>query len=137
MTTTRTALLGMFLGFIVALQSGAALASDKISLGVRASLQATVQQYIDDHSVEGVYLYLDQKNGEVRGLHPVKAHPTILTMGEHFVLCYDFRDKAGTKANLDLYLARKGDGYTVFHTSVDDRKLLKKMMKSGKVRMAR
>lgn len=107
-----------------------------LSLGEKANLQAAMQQHIDGQMVDGVYLYLDSKSGEVRALHPVTAHPMIFSLGEHYVLCSDFRDDEGEKVNIDFYLARDEANYVVFHTEIDDRKLLKQLMKDGKVTRA-
>ena len=87
--------------------------------------------------VKGVYLYLENQSGEVRVLHPVTAHPVILSMGPYYVMCYDFRDDQGKHVNVDFYLARKNSSYVVFHAAVDARSKLKRLMKDGKVVRAR
>ena len=99
-----------------------------LSLSENANLQATMQRYIDRQMVEGVYLYLEDESAEVRALHPVTAHPTILKVGRYYVLCFDFRNDQGKHVNVDFYLARKDASYVVFHVAVDDRKLLQRMM---------
>ncbi len=103
-----------------------------LSLSEKANLQAAMQRYIDRQMVEGVYLYLEPQSGEVRALHPVTAHPTILSMGPYYVLCFDFRDSRGKDVNVDFYLARKDTSYVVFHAAVDDRKLVMRLMQDGK-----
>lgn len=104
-----------------------------LSLSEKTNLQAAMQQYIDGQMVDGVYLYLEGNSGEVRPLHPVTAHPMMFRLGEYFVLCSDFRDDQGEKVNIDFYLARNDASYVVFHTEIDDRKLLHRLMKDGKV----
>lgn len=124
------------LGAVVALSTvlaNPATAQSSISLGVKASLQATMQQHIDRRLVEGIYLHLDPVTGNVRELHPLTAHPVILRMGEYFVLCSDFRDDSGKHINIDFYIAPRGATYTVFSTVVANRKLLDQLMKTGKV----
>lgn len=111
-----------------------ALGAETLTLADKASLQAAMQRYVDSQSVDGALLYLDQKTGEVRPLHPVTAHPMILSMAPHFVLCFDFRDSAGNDVPVDFYMARKASGYAVFHTAVADRDLLRTLMDSGRVR---
>lgn len=103
------------------------------TLAEQAAMQAAMQQYVDRQSIDGALLYLDHESGEVRKLHPVTAHPMILSMAPHFVLCFDFRDDQGGDVPVDYYMARNGNGYTIFHTSVADRDLLQKLMKSGRV----
>lgn len=103
------------------------------TLKEKAALQASMQRHIDRHMVDGVILYLDRTSGEVRRLHPVTAHPMILIYGEHFVLCFDFRDDAGNNVPIDYYMAQQGQNYAVFHTAVADRSLLQDLMAAGKV----
>ncbi|HEX9463704.1 MAG TPA: hypothetical protein VGB82_13990 [Alphaproteobacteria bacterium] len=104
-----------------------------LDLSTKASLQAAMQTYLDQQLVDGAFLYLDEKKGEALVLHPVTAHPMIFTMGPHYVLCFDFRDAQGKDINLDLYMARKGNGYVVFQTEVGNHQLLDKMIADGKV----
>ena len=104
-----------------------------LSLADKATLQAAMQRHVDSQSVDGALLYLDPA-GDVQALHPVTAHPMILSMGPHFVLCFDFRDAKGKDVPVDFYMAKKSMGYVVFHTAVADRKLLRQLMDSGRVR---
>ena len=102
-----------------------------LSLTEKANLQATMQRYIDQQTVDGVFLYLEARSGKVRALHPVTAHTWILAVGQYYVLCFDFRDDNGQDVNVDFYLARKNASYVVFHTAVDDRKLLMRTLQAG------
>ncbi len=104
-----------------------------LSLSEKANLQAAMQRYIDRQTVEGVYLYLESQSGEVRALHPVTAHPAILSMGPYYVLCFDFRDDRGKDVNVDFYLARKDTSYVVFHAAVDARTVLNRLIQDGQV----
>lgn len=107
-----------------------------LSLQDKTGLQAAMQRHVDRQSVDGAYLHLDPATGEVRRLHPVTAHPMIMQMGENFVMCFDFRDGAEKKAEVDFYLARKGDSFVVFHAAVANRELLQRLMQAGKVTRA-
>lgn len=111
-----------------------AIGAEALSLADKASLQAAMQRYVDSQSVDGALLYLDPATGDVRALHPVTAHPMILSMAPHFVLCFDFRDDQGKDVPVDFYMAKKAAGYSVFHTAVADRDLLRKLMDTGRVR---
>lgn len=102
-----------------------------LSLNEKANLQAAMQRYIDQQMVEGVYLYLENQSGEIRALHPVTAHPVILSVGRYHVLCFDFRDDQGKDVNVDFYMVRKNTSYVVFHAAVDDRKLLQRAMQTS------
>jgi len=103
------------------------------SIGEKASLQAAMQRYIDRQMVDDAFLYLDQENGEVGRLHPVTAHPMILKMGRNYVLCFDFRNDQGADVNVDFYMAPTEGSYIVFHTAIDDREVLHRLMQDGKV----
>ena len=108
-------------------------AEQKITVGEKAQLQASMQLFIDRRLVKGAYLSLNRSSGEVRELHPIAAHPMILKMGKYFVLCSDFQDGKGQSVNIDFYLALRGKRYVVFDALVDERKGLQRLMKAGKV----
>jgi hypothetical protein len=130
MTAIRVTLLAAALFW---LGTAAASAGTPPTLTEKAALQAAMQRHIDRSTVDGVILHLDRTSGEVQRLHPVTAHPMILVYGDHFVLCFDFRDDAGNNIPIDYYMARQGSGYAVFHTAVADRALLQDLMAAGKV----
>lgn len=98
-----------------------------------AALQATMQQFVDQKTVDGAYLIFDAENERVRELYPSTAHPVIFQLDEHFVLCFHFVDAGGQKVEVDYYVARKGDGFVVFHESLS-RDALKAMMREGRVK---
>lgn len=97
----------------------------------KARLQAAMQQHIQRHVVDGAILHFDANTGEVRPLYPTKAHPMVITMGDHFVLCTDLRDKSGKEMPLDLYMARNGRSYVVFHSEINNRTPLQRLLKKG------
>ncbi|HTP84596.1 MAG TPA: hypothetical protein VMQ11_16715 [Alphaproteobacteria bacterium] len=107
-----------------------------LSVNEKAGLQAAMQTYVDQQLVDGVFLYLDTKTGDTLKLHPVTAHPAMFTMGNRYVLCFDFRDDKGQPVNLDLYMARKGASYVVFHTEVNDHQMLQRFVDEGKAKTA-
>tara|TARA_E500000318_G_C3541890_1_gene204972 strand:+ start:299 stop:703 length:405 start_codon:yes stop_codon:yes gene_type:complete len=104
-----------------------------LTLSEKAAIQAFMQRHVDGKLIDGALLYLNQKTDEVQRLHPVTAHPMILTMDEHYVLCFDFRDDGGKTVPVDYYIARRDSEYVVFHTSIAERTLLKRLMSEGKV----
>ena len=110
-----------------------AVAGQKIGLDEKAALQAALMKHIDRQTVDGEFLYLDTSTGEVHALYPGTTHPMVLGMGEHFVLCYNFRDDKGNLAEVDFYLAKRDQSYVVFHTAVNNRGILESLMKDGKV----
>ena len=104
-----------------------------LTLSEKAAIQAFMQRHVDDKLIDGALLYLNQETDEVQRLHPVTAHPMILTMDEHYVLCFDFRDDSGKAVPVDYYIALRDSEYVVFHTSIAERTLLKRLMSEGKV----
>ena len=127
----------VLLGALLAALTGTgASGGQKLDVAVKAKLQAAMQQHIERNLIDGAYLQLDTTSGQVRVLHPYKAHPVILTMGEHFILCSDFRDDKGKTVNVDFYMARRGQSYVVFHNTVDNHELLARLMKAGQVKRA-
>lgn len=113
-----------------------AMAEQTLSIGDKAALQAVMQHYIDRQLVGGAFLQMDFETGKVRKLHPVSAHPMILHLGKHFVLCADFRDDDGQSVNIDFYIARKENRHIVFQTVVDNREPLMKLISQGKAVVA-
>ena len=118
---------------LLALWAGQAVADTEMSVADKAAIQAAMQRHVDRQSVDGTVLYLDRETGDARSLHPVTAHPMILSYGDHYVLCFDFRDDDGKNVPIDYYMARKDNGFVVFHTAVADRALLQELMKSGRI----
>lgn len=113
----------------------AAQAGTRMSAAEKALLQAGMQQHIDRGLVDGAWLSIDLASGIVSALHPVTAHPMILRLGDHFVLCSDFRDGKGNAVNVDFFMARRGKGFVVFQMVVGDRAPLKALMQAGKAEM--
>lgn len=115
--------------------AASSVSAQPLRLADKAALQAAMYQHIDAQLVNGAFLHLSMATGEVRSLAPTKAHPMILTMGEHFVLCSSFKTQAGKEVNMDFFMARAGKSYVVFHTEIDNRGSLEKLMEAGKIRM--
>ncbi len=110
-----------------------AWANERLTISEKATLQAVMQQHIERLLIDGVYLQMDWQTGEVRELHPLAAHPTILRFDNNFVLCSDFQDNDGSIVNVDFYVAPRASSYVVFQSVVDDREQLKRLMRLGKV----
>ena len=111
-------------------------ANEAVSTSDRIVLQAAMQEAIMERTIDGTFRYFDAADGELKQLFPVKAHPMILTFGENFVLCADFRDASGKDVNIDFYVVRKDDGYAVVDIVVNNRAPVEKLMKAGKIKVA-
>ena len=112
-------------------------ANETLTTTERMQLQAAMQYSIYQKLVDGRYFYFDSKTASVATLYPAKAHPVIMQMGAHYILCSDFRDANGKPVNVDFYATRKGPGFVVFDTVVDDRASLEREVKAGRARLAK
>jgi hypothetical protein len=130
MNYLRSIALGLIFGIFASSHS---FADQAIGLSEKAMLQATMQKHIDDQLINGAYLHLDKKSGQVRELYPVTAHPMIMRMAKYFVLCSHFQDENSNEINVDFYIARRGNVFLVFQSLVDERTALTKLIKAGKV----
>lgn len=115
----------------IALLTSGVNAAQSVSTNERILLQATMQKSINQQLVDGKYFYFDAINSKVQIVYPAKTHPMIVSYGNHFVLCTNFRTKEGKEVNVDFYITRRNDSFVVFDTLVDDRAPLHKLMKAG------
>lgn len=106
-------------------------AGEQLTTSEKILLQATMQRSIASHLVDGEYFYFDTAAAKVRVLYPAKTHPMILRMGQHFILCTNFRKSDGTPVNVDFYITRQDDNFVVFDTVVANRAPIKKLMQDG------
>lgn len=121
------------LAITAVLLASPALASQKLTNGDKIQLQAAMQKSISRQLVDGQYLYFDAGKDTVVTLYPVQAHPMILQMGPHFILCSDFRNEAGKDVNIDFYITRRNSSFVIFDTKIDQRQTIQRMMKAGAV----
>ncbi len=118
---------------VICLFAAPATAAPNLSASDKAALQATMHKEIDRQLIAGKYLDFDLDTQKISTLYPAKTHPMILAMDDHFILCTDFRDSAGKSVNVDFYVARNDDSFVVFKTVIDERDVIKKLMKAGRV----
>lgn len=105
------------------------------SMADKIGLQAAMTQHIESTLIDGVVPHVELSEGVVVHLVPTKAHPMILTFGDRFVLCTDYRDPEGRFVNVDFYLTRRDGRFVVFQTEINNRAALERLMKDGKVAM--
>ncbi|MGI9485268.1 MAG: hypothetical protein ACR2RF_05175 [Geminicoccaceae bacterium] len=122
---------------VLGLLASASMSADAEGAVDKTRLQAAMQQYIQRHVIDGAILHFDAETGEVRPLYPTKAHPMVIAMGDYFILCTDLRDKKGGELPLDLYMARKGRSYVVFHSEINNRTPLQRLLRKGMARPLR
>jgi hypothetical protein len=99
---------------------------------MRTRLQADLQKHIYRSMADGVYHALDSKSGDVLKLHPLTNHPVIMTMGDYYVMCADFRDHRGKKVDVDFYMLENRGRFQVFRAEANNHKMLAKLVKKGK-----
>lgn len=128
--------LGMVTALSLALVFSAGSASaSQISVEKKVELQASMLQHINAMTIDGVIPYVSLSDGSIADLVPTKAHPMILSFGDKYVLCTDFRNPEGEFVNVDFYLTKNEDRYVVFQTEINNREPLNKLMEDGKVSM--
>lgn len=98
---------------------------------LKTSLQASLQRNLERTSIDGAIMHLDLTSGEMLPYYPVEAHPMIIKMGEHYVMCSDLRNPDGEAETVDYYMTKNGPHYTVVRTEIGNRAPLKALMKSG------
>lgn len=100
----------------------------------RSALHAAMVQHIERQSVDGLYLGVDLQEGKVVAYSPAKSHPMLLEMGDHYILCSDFKEPSGKSVPVDFFVTRSGKDFTVFETVIGNRGPIKKLLQEGKVK---
>jgi hypothetical protein len=111
-------------------------AAETLSNEKLVKLQTVMQGYIDANAINGALLRFDASTSQVTELFATKAHPKIMTIGQHFVMCADFVDAQGKPVMGNFYIAQDGDRFVVFNTTWGEDAALMSMMKDGKASMA-
>ncbi len=116
--------------------AGNSMASS-LTVSQKIVMQTAMNRHIESNTVDGIMQYVDLKTGQVKELIPTKSHPMIMTLGDKYVLCTDFRDQDGNPVNVDFYVTASNGGFTIFQTEIDNRNPLKKLIKDGKAKMTK
>lgn len=114
-----------------------ATANATVTISEKIQLQATVKQAVDRNLVDGKFYYFDAQTSKIEALYPAKPHPKILSIGDHFIVCADFRKRDGKTVNVDFFLTRQENGFVLFDTVVGDREPIDRLMLSGQVRVVK
>ncbi len=99
-------------------------------------LQTVMQTHIDTNALNGALLRFDVETKQVSEMFATKAHPKIMTLGKHFVMCADFVDAQGKKLMGNFYIAQEAERFVVFNTTWGDDAALMSLMSSGQLKMA-
>ncbi len=98
-------------GIAAALTTTAWAADDpSIEEPLRGEIQAAMQSFIADATVDGVIRHYDLVTNEVLTLSQANLHSGIVRKGDFYVSCADFTDASGRKIDIDFLVLPDGDG---------------------------
>lgn len=115
----------------LALPGNPVLAADPLSTQDRVALQATMAQYIEQHTIGDAFLHVDTRTGDVQQLYPATQHPMLVRLNSVIVLCADLRTKDGKTVNADFYAARDGSQFVIFQSEIGNREPLQALLMKG------
>ncbi|MCR9257717.1 MAG: hypothetical protein NXI16_16660 [Alphaproteobacteria bacterium] len=96
----------------------------------RIGLQMELVNYIDARTIDGEFVFFDPKEARSIALYPAHLHPKIVPIGEIYFLCASFRNTDGKDVEVD-FVARFVNGQArIFQTLVDQRKVIRDLMKA-------
>ncbi|NOY15524.1 MAG: hypothetical protein GXP23_01075 [Gammaproteobacteria bacterium] len=107
--TVRIMIPGLVALFL--LTGPAAYAADDPSIkgGLRTGIQATMNTFIKNQTVDGTLRLYDPVEDELLKVKLKKLHPGIVKKGDFYVSCADFVDSNGRKYDLDFLVVPSGD----------------------------
>jgi len=120
---------GLFLAFFFLL-AGPASAVEPLSQQHKVELQVALMEYIDANSIDGKFVHFDARTQQLVKLFPANLHPMIVPTSSIYFLCADFRDAKGYKVDVDFIATDGEDGFLVFQAMVNQRHIVRQMMKS-------
>lgn len=116
----------------------AALSVPSISVAdtteLKTTLQSSLQRSIERLTIEGGFQRINLETGETEVFYPVDTHPMILRLGSTFVMCSDLKRPDGSSVQVDYYLTKKGRGFALVQTEIDNRAPLRALIKAGKAK---
>lgn len=90
--------------------AGASFAADDPSIKgkLRKGIQASMEQFIEHQTVDGLFRYYDPVDGKLLHLERPKLHDGIVKKGDFYVSCADFYDQDGRKLDFDFLVVEAG-----------------------------
>ncbi len=98
---------------------------------LRAGLQASMQRSVDRNSVAGALVHVDLSSGETTAYYPTDTHPMIMELGSLYVLCAEVMDPDGVTEEVDYYMMRDGERFSVVRTEIGNREPLAALAEAG------
>ncbi|MGB3209143.1 MAG: hypothetical protein WBB19_00415 [Desulforhopalus sp.] len=80
-----------------------------ISGELRKNIQTSMQTFIDNNSVGGIYSIYDPVDGKLRQLTFKELHKGIVKKGDFYVSCADFTDSNNKVVDLDFLVMPTSD----------------------------
>lgn len=80
---------------------------------LRTRIQASMQNFIQQQSQDGIYPLFDPVSGKLMRLRLVSLHSGIVKKADYYVSCADFEDSSGNVVDVDfMVLERDGKVHT-------------------------
>lgn len=76
---------------------------------LRSNIQQSMNNYIDQQSVDGAMYVYDSVKGSLLKLKLKELHSGIVKKGDFYVSCADFIDQKGRKVDMDFMVRPSGD----------------------------
>lgn len=100
----------LFIAFLGVASITHAADDPSIEEPIRGQIQASMQQWIERATIDGVFRYYDPVDDKVVALSDVNLHAGIVRKGAYYVSCADFTDASGRKVDVDFLVLPDGDG---------------------------
>lgn len=106
----RTFNLFILLLLAISFLGAPALAGDDPSIQgeLRQGIQASMSQFIEHQTVDGVFPHYDPVDGKLLHLSQANLHAGIVKKGDFYVSCADFVDQDGRKIDVDFLVTSTG-----------------------------
>lgn len=104
--------LRIVLALVLASLCPALRAADDASIQepLRGQIQASMQSFIGEATIDGVIRHYDPVTDDVLALRLAELHAGIVKKGDYYVSCADFTDAEGRKIDIDFLVLPDGDG---------------------------
>ena len=103
-------------------------AAAEIPPETQVQLQAIMQEYVDQISIDGAYTYIDHNSEELKTVYAANVHPMVLPFGKDYFVCSEMVDENGNHITADFLVREFDDGFRVIQMIVDDRPLVEAAM---------
>lgn len=85
---------------------------------LRVNIQEAMKHHIGSNRIEGQYVLYDAITGQLLRMKLEELHSGIVSKGDFYVSCADFKDDAGNTYDIDFMVAGPVDNLRVFRALV-------------------